>query len=50
MNSSARQIFSKIIDSVSPYNLKYYQYKKYQIREEKDRVKGIDKIAKFISE
>lgn len=50
MKSSARQIFSKINDSVSPDSFKYYQYKKYQIREENDRVKGINKIAKFISE
>lgn len=47
MNSSARQLFSKIADSVSPDLFKNYQYKKYQINS--DRVKGIDKIAEFIS-
>ncbi|AWG21655.1 hypothetical protein FFWV33_08955 [Flavobacterium faecale] len=46
MNSSARQLFSKINDSISPDNFKNYQYKTYQI--ENDRVKGIDKIADFL--
>jgi hypothetical protein len=46
MNSSARQLFSKIADSVSPDLFKNYQYKKYQINS--DRVKGVDKIAEFI--
>lgn len=48
MNSSARQIFSKINDSVSPDYFKNYQYKTYEIKEKKDRVKGIDKIVNFI--
>ncbi len=49
-NSSARQIFSKINDSVNPDTFKNYQYKRYKIREEKLRVNGINEIAKFISE
>lgn len=46
MNSSARQVFSKINDSVSPDSLKIYQYKTFQIKDK--RVKGIDKIADFL--
>jgi hypothetical protein len=46
MNSSARQLFSKINDSVSPNTFKNYQYKTYQIKD--DRVKGIEKIVDFI--
>ena len=47
MNSSARQVFRKINDSVSPDTFKNYQYKTYQI--EKIGVKGIEKIVDFIS-
>jgi len=46
MNSSARQLFSKVNDSISPDTFKNYQYKTYQI--ENDRVKGIDEIVEFI--
>ncbi|MBS4042083.1 MAG: DUF262 domain-containing protein [Flavobacteriales bacterium] len=48
MNSSARQIFNKINDSVSPETFKNYQYKTYQIDKTK-LVNGIDEIAKFIT-
>ena len=47
MKSSARQIFSKINDAVSPVSLKNYQFKKYQIKE--DRVNGIEKIVNFMN-
>ncbi len=47
MNSSARQVFSKINDSASPNAFKNYQYKKYVIGN--DSVKGIEKIVKFIT-
>ncbi len=47
MNSSARKLFNKINDALSPDSLKYYQYKTYAVEE--DRVKGIDEIAKFLS-
>lgn len=46
MNSSARQIFNKINNSVSPDAFKNYQYKTYQIGN--PAAKGIDKIVKFI--
>lgn len=48
MNSSARQIFRKINDSVSPDAFKNYQYKTYQI--ENIAVKGIEKVVEFIKE
>lgn len=48
MNSSARQIFRKINDTVSPDALKNYQYKTYQI--ENIAVKGIEKVVEFINE
>lgn len=48
MNSSARQIFRKINDSVSPDAFKNYQYKTYQI--ENIAVKGIENIVEFIKE
>jgi hypothetical protein len=48
MNSSARQVFRKINDSVSPETFKNYQYKTYQI-EKNDLVNGIEEIAKFIT-
>jgi hypothetical protein len=48
MNSSARQLFSKINDSVSPDTFKNYQYKTYQI-DKNNLVNGIDKIANFIT-
>lgn len=47
MNSSARQVFRKINDSVSPDMFKNYQYKTYQF-DEKNLVNGINKIANFI--
>jgi hypothetical protein len=48
MNSSARQVFRKINDSVSPDTFKNYQYKTYQI-DKNNLVNGIDEIAKFIT-
>lgn len=48
MNSSARKIFSKINDAVSPNTFKNYQYNTYQI-DKNNLVNGIDKIAKFIT-
>lgn len=48
MNSSARQVFRKINDSVSPDMFKNYQYKTYQF-DEKNIVNGINKIANFIT-
>jgi len=48
MNSSARQTFAKINDSVSPDAFKYFQYKTYQIDD--IAVKGIEKIVEFIKE
>ncbi len=48
MNSSARQVFRKINDSVSPDTFKNYQYKTYQIVKN-NLVKGIDEIAEFIT-
>lgn len=48
MNSSARQIFRKINDSISPDAFKNYQYKTYQI--ENIAVKGIEKVVEFIKE
>lgn len=48
MNSSARNIFTKITDSVSPDTFKNYQYKSYQI--DNIAVKGIEKIVEFIKE
>ena len=48
MNSSARQIFSKINDSVSPNAFKNYQYKTYKIDD--IAVKGIEKVVEFIKE
>lgn len=47
MNSSARQIFRKINDSVSPDVFRNYQYKTYKV--ETNGVKGIEKITEFIS-
>ncbi len=47
MNSSAREIFTKINDSVSPNTFKNYQYKTYEIEKE-NLVNGIEKIADFI--
>ncbi len=47
LKSEARNIFSKINDSLSPNSFKNYQYKTYQI-DEKKRVKGIEKIITFI--
>jgi len=47
LNSEAKQIFSKINDSVSPDNFKNYQYKTYKF-ESTDFVKGIEKIKNFI--
>jgi hypothetical protein len=46
MNDSARQIFSKINDSVSPDSLKNYQYKKYS--NVIVTTKGIEKVVEFI--
>ena len=46
MNSSARQIFSKINNSVSPDDFKNYQYKTYQVEDK--IVNGIEKIVDFI--
>jgi len=48
MNSSARQSFTKINDSVSPDAFKYYQYKTYKIDD--IAAKGIEKIVEFINE
>ncbi len=48
MNSTARQVFSKINDSVRPDTFKNYQYKTYQI-DKNNLVNGIDEIAKFIT-
>lgn len=48
MNSSARQVFRKINDSVSPDTFKYYQYKTYQI-DKNNLVNGINEIAEFIT-
>lgn len=48
MNSSARQVFRIINDSVSPDTFKNYQYKTYQI-DKNNLVNGIDEIAKFIT-
>jgi hypothetical protein len=47
LNSEAKQIFSKINDSVSPYNFKNYQYKIYNF-DTNDFVNGIEKIKNFI--
>ena len=47
LNSDAKKIFSKINDSISPENFKYYQYKTYQF-ETTDFVNGIGKITQFI--
>ncbi len=47
LKSDAKKIFSKINDSISPENFKYYQYKTYQF-ETRDFVNGIEKIAQFI--
>lgn len=46
MNSSAKQIFTKINDSVSPDSFKNYQYKTYQI--DNITVNGIEKVVEFI--
>jgi hypothetical protein len=46
MNDSARQIFSKINDSVSPDSLKNYQYRKYS--NVTVTAKGIEKVVEFI--
>lgn len=48
INSSARQVFRKINDSVSPDTFKNYQYKTYEI-DQNNLVNGIDEIAKFIT-
>lgn len=48
MNSTARQIFAKINNSVSPDAFKNYQYKNYQISN--IAVKGIEKVVGFIKE
>lgn len=48
MNSSARNIFTKITDSVSPDIFKNYQYKTYQI--DNIAAKGIEKVVGFIKE
>lgn len=48
MNSTARQVFRIINDSVSPDTFKNYQYKTYNI-DINNLVKGIEEIAKFIS-
>jgi len=48
MNSSARNIFTKINDSVSPDTFKNYQYKTYQI--DNIAAKGIEKVVGFIKE
>ena len=48
MNSSARQIFRKMNDSISPDTFKNYQYKIYEINKN-NLVNGIDNIAKFIT-
>lgn len=48
MNSSARQIFAKINDSVRPDTFKNYQYKTYQI--DNIAAKGIEKVVEFIKE
>lgn len=49
MNSSARQVFPKINDSISPNDLKNYQYKSYQINNNTIVVKGIEKVVEFIN-
>jgi len=48
LNSDAKKIFSKINDSVSSDNFKYYQYKTYQL-ETNDFVKGIGNIVSLIT-
>lgn len=48
LNSDAKKIFSKINDSVSPDNFKYYQYKTYQL-ETNDFVKGIGNTVSLIT-
>lgn len=48
MNSSARNIFTKITDSVSPDTFKNYQYKNYHI--DNIAAKGIEKVVGFIKE
>lgn len=48
MNSSARQVFSKINDSVNPDTFKNYQYKTYEI-DKNNLVNGINEIANFIT-
>lgn len=47
MNSTARQVFGKINDSISPDNFKDYQYKTYKFTTN-EFVKGIEKITAFI--
>lgn len=47
LNSDAQQIFSEINHSITPKDLKKYQYKTYKI-ENSNFVKGIDEIVKFI--
>lgn len=48
MNSSARQVFNLINNSVSPDSLKKYQYKSYKI--ENNGVKGIESMVNFIND
>lgn len=48
MNSSAREVFRKINDSLSPDTFKNYQYKTYQI-DKNNLVNGIEEIANFIT-
>lgn len=46
MKSPTRELFTKINDSISPDAFKNYQYKIYDLKNE--RVNGIDKIVNFI--
>jgi hypothetical protein len=46
LNSDAQKICRKINDAVSPDNLKYYQYKSYEMPED-DTVQGIEKVKEM---
>lgn len=48
MNSDARQVLTKINDSVSPDAFKNYQYRTYKI--ENIAVKGIEKVVEFLND
>jgi hypothetical protein len=50
LNSEAKKIFQKINDSISPYDMKNYQFKSYTIdKQNNDMVKGIEHIKDFIN-